>query len=315
MVPQVCLAKRRTCLLGLVALAVTFAMLLQLVFISNTSYAQTATIVWLDADVPFLKVYDTLTVTVQISNVVDLYAGEFNLDFPHDAIAVVDTNPTRSGVQIAPADCPVPDFVAINSVDNATGDLSYVVTQLNPTSPVTGSCSTAYIPIRGLQEGTVHLSFSKLLLGTREGNPIPADPNGITLTVDGTPPVSVITAPLQTTTSPITISWVATETLSGVYSVTLWYRFNEGDWINAGLTDLVGEGFVFEFPEGKGTYDFAAQAADRAGNVEVRPTQPEASTTYRSLSRLYLPVVLQRYSAIHQIPLCIYLPVVLRNSG
>ncbi|MCD6326054.1 hypothetical protein J7M28_00660, partial [bacterium] len=70
--------------------------------------------------------------------------------------------------------------------------------------------------------------------------------------------------------SPIEVSFVANDNLAGIAIVKLWYQFNGGEWIDSGLVSSTDSGtFQFEPLEGDGTYEFATQAEDFAGNVEV----------------------------------------------
>ena len=52
-----------------------------------------------------------------------------------------------------------------------------------------------------------------------------------TYTLDGTAPSSTASAPTYATSSPISVTWAATDTQSGVYSTTLWYKKEiTGSW-------------------------------------------------------------------------------------
>jgi len=115
--------------------------------------------------------------------------------------------------------------------------------------------------------------------------------------IDWMPPASVADAPVSADKGLITVTWVATDTFSGVASVTLWYKFGvDGAWTDSGLLPKSGSGGAFYFPpHGAGRYCFATQAADWAGNAEDKPTG-EGDMCCESeggMFDVYLPVVLR----------------------
>jgi hypothetical protein len=111
-------------------------------------------------------------------------------------------------------------------------------------------------------------------------------------------------ASVQTTTrvAPISVTWTATDSLSGFDSVALWVKAGEeGTWMDSGLRYRAGgelaverasDGLFLYPPEGKGTYYFATLAVDRAGNAEPVPTGDGDAHTYcETWQRAYLPLV------------------------
>lgn len=102
-----------------------------------------------------------------------------------------------------------------------------------------------------------------------------------TYALDGTPPESTASAPAYATSSPIPVTWVATDTQSGVYSTTLWYMKEvTGTWTPT-LTINAGSGtFNFYPPDADGLYLFATIAADNLQNLEAGPTVSETQTVY-----------------------------------
>jgi hypothetical protein len=118
---------------------------------------------------------EEITVTVRISDVVNLYGIELSLHFTPTDMAVVDADGAAPGVQIAVADCPKPDFVVTNAANNTAGAIEYVVTQLSPTPPFSGNCSVAHIRFRALEEGATGVGFAGLILSDNNFGQIPAD--------------------------------------------------------------------------------------------------------------------------------------------
>lgn len=132
-------------------------------------------IVWLDRPAGTIAVGDEITVTIRISDVQNLYGVDVTLHFTPADMTVVDANGTAPGVQITPADCPKADFVVTNAADNTAGTVEYVVTQLNPTPPFSGSCSVAHIRFKALQETATSVRFGALILSDNGFNQIAAD--------------------------------------------------------------------------------------------------------------------------------------------
>ena len=113
-----------------------------------------------------------------------------------------------------------------------------------------------------------------------------------------TSPQSTASAPASADTSPITVTWVATDTLSGVASVALWVKFGiGGTWTDSGLPPQSGNSGTFQFiPSNNGIYCFAARATDLAGNVGPEPVSSgDACCEYTGEHDyyIYLPSVLR----------------------
>jgi hypothetical protein len=102
---------------------------------------------------------------------------------------------------------------------------------------------------------------------------------------DYTPPASSVDPiePYWRTSLPATITATASDELSGVEGVELWYRHSPdnaawGDWRLYGVDDCGADGWSWTFgaPEGDGHYEFYSVARDRAGNVEAEPAGADA---------------------------------------
>ncbi len=102
--------------------------------------------------------------------------------------------------------------------------------------------------------------------GNPEGRPSEPD---AACTFDATAPHSSCISPAAANESPIAVSFIASDSLSGIAQTELLFSFEGGDWEYSGLqaTGTSGE-FAFAPPYGAGTYDFAAVCSDLAGNVE-----------------------------------------------
>jgi parallel beta-helix repeat protein len=94
-------------------------------------------------------------------------------------------------------------------------------------------------------------------------------------TIFDTAPPSSIAAPPADGNSILSITWTTSDTASGVASTELWYKKEAGGtWANTGLTAQPGTSGAFSYTptDGDGTYYFATQSTDNAGNVETAPT-------------------------------------------
>lgn len=112
------------------------------------------------------------------------------------------------------------------------------------------------------------------------------------LPVDVTPPHStmVVSGSLDPGVV-LSVTWVATDTQSGIDSVILWHRPSAGPWA-AALTQTGTAGvFPFTLLE-RCDSRLAVRATDRAGNVEALDSGENAATVGRCL---YLPLVLREF--------------------
>ena len=92
-------------------------------------------------------------------------------------------------------------------------------------------------------------------------------------------------APYWNTVNPLTINASASDGLSGVKNVTLYYRFSADNaswsgWVNAGVDTASSWSRNFTFPNGTGYYQFTSAATDYAKNAETGPGTMEALCVY-----------------------------------
>ncbi|MDI6916316.1 MAG: Ig-like domain-containing protein [Thermoplasmatales archaeon] len=104
---------------------------------------------------------------------------------------------------------------------------------------------------------------------------------------DNTIPTSNANAisPYWQTISPITITATASDTVSGLASVELWYRYSAdntswGAWTNFGADTVSPWSWSFTFPNGTGYYQFYSRARDNATNYEAAPGSADAICGY-----------------------------------
>ena len=132
-----------------------------------------------------VAVGETVTVTLFVQDVANLYGADIRLSFDPAVLEVQDAQPGVPGVQILPLSTFLkPDFVlrkkACNVVDPSdpdcqeAGKVWYVVTQTSPSSPVSGSGPLAAVQFKRLQPGLTTLTIATYALADRTGMLIPA---------------------------------------------------------------------------------------------------------------------------------------------
>jgi parallel beta-helix repeat protein len=104
---------------------------------------------------------------------------------------------------------------------------------------------------------------------------------------DTTPPVSSVDAipGYWRTTSPLTITAAATDALSGVKNVTLWFRSSPNNatwtaWMPYGTNAASPWSWSFGFPNGSAFYQFRTTSWDNAQNEEAAPATADAACAY-----------------------------------
>lgn len=134
-----------------------------------------ATIVRCDPSTLNAVVGATVSVTIFVQDVVDLYGLDVHLVFDPAHAQVVDADPAAVGVQIQPLSGFLsPDFVIRRSADNATGLVRYAATQVSPSQPVSGSGAVVRIDLRGTQPGAIPVPITQIELARSDGSTIPA---------------------------------------------------------------------------------------------------------------------------------------------
>jgi len=109
-------------------------------------------------------------VEIWVDDVVELYALDLELAFDVSKFQAADADPEMDGIQLVPGEVPAPDFVAVNSVDNETGAVHYVVTQLGTSGAFSGSGLVATlnwqegVTWQGGAEAEGELSFGSVIL-------------------------------------------------------------------------------------------------------------------------------------------------------
>jgi hypothetical protein len=124
---------------------------------------------------------------------------------------------------------------------------------------------------------------------------------------DITPPVSTALpiSPYWHSTSPMSVDATATDNLSGVANVTLFYSYAPLDnsswsaWTEFNTRYSPPWSWSFLFPNGKGNYKFHTIATDVAGNKEGAKTIAEAVAGYNGTP----PIAMPDYAPINEQPI------------
>ena len=109
---------------------------------------------------------------IRVDNVIDLYALDIQIKFDPTRLRVADADAGADGVQIQPGRAPMPDFVAINSVDSEKGLIRYVATQLGEVTPFSGSGVVATISWQSNPGENAAVALEAATLASKSAQPI-----------------------------------------------------------------------------------------------------------------------------------------------
>ena len=130
--------------------------------------AQTGTIVRVDPAYKLVRQGDEFVLTIQIDDVVNLYAFEILVSFPPDKLEVVSASH---------GDFLEGPFLGLITWDNDAGTVTAIVSQQNPTEPQTGSGRLVVITFQALGNRTdADIMLSEVTLSDHNGFVIPCSP-------------------------------------------------------------------------------------------------------------------------------------------
>ena len=110
-----------------------------------------------------------VTLHIMLENASDVYGIDLRASFDPALVEIMDADPAQDGIQMIPGTFVKPDFVVRNAVENGTGSLRYVVTQVNPTPPATGSGILVSLQARGKAAGKSELKIESVQMADRRG--------------------------------------------------------------------------------------------------------------------------------------------------
>ena len=112
-------------------------------------------------------------VPVEVRDVVELYAVDLTIRFNPDILQVEDANPNQAGVQPGLATFLDAGMTLFNIVDNETGTVRFVMSQINPSEGKSGDGYLLVLTFVGKQAGTSPVTVEAVEFANRYGEAIP----------------------------------------------------------------------------------------------------------------------------------------------
>lgn len=158
-------------------------------------------------------------IVVRLNNANEAYGIDVWASFDPSLLEVVDADPITGGIQVEVGSFPQPDFVAANRVDPAGGAIRYVITQMNPTSPATGSGILFTVRLRGRGvSGAGEFRIDQVEMSDRDGQLQPVSVSSATIEVVGNDltgpeaqPTGVALAPTTSEAAQVTVASIPTQ--------------------------------------------------------------------------------------------------------
>ena len=149
-------------------------------------------------------------IPIEIRNVQDLYAVDLEIHYDPRILTFEDANPQMDGIQPALGTFLDAGMVLYNTVDPEAGIIRFVMTQVNPSEPKSGSGVLIVLYAVGAAEGESTLEVVRADLSTREGVAIPSElvENSVKVAASAVE-VQATPIPVQNPTSIIVISTLA----------------------------------------------------------------------------------------------------------
>lgn len=122
-----------------------------------------------------VKVGETAQLVIEIVDVQDLYGVDLLINFDPDVLEVVDSYTNQEGIQVNLGMFLDAGLEIKNQADNEAGTVRFVMTQLNPSLPKSGSGQLVVITLKGKKVASSSpLTFEKVQLARRDGVEIQA---------------------------------------------------------------------------------------------------------------------------------------------
>lgn len=145
-------------------------------------------------------------VPVEVRDVTELYAVDLTIRFDPAVLQVEDADPNRAGVQPGLATFLDAGMTLFNEVDNATGTVRFVMSQINPSEGKSGSGNLLVLYFVGKQAGTSLVTVEKVEASNRLGEAIAVSGVDAEIVVrEGAPEVVATPIPVQDPTQIILI--------------------------------------------------------------------------------------------------------------
>ncbi|MBK9610645.1 cohesin domain-containing protein [Candidatus Amarobacter glycogenicus] len=113
------------------------------------------------------------TYVLGIANATRLFGADIEISFDPKAVAIVDADPAKEGVQVRIGPFLDPGFVVYNVADNAAGKLRVTFTQVAPRPAANGNGGILSFDLKATGGGDPALKVSAALLARNDGSPQP----------------------------------------------------------------------------------------------------------------------------------------------
>ncbi len=150
-----------------------------ILFLLLSKFANSATLVFIQPVSNIVGIDSSPSVEIRVSDVEDLYGAEIELSFDPSIL---------EASLITPGEAPKPDFIVSSNIDNTSGTISYAVTQLMPTLPVTGNFLVVEIDFEAIAVGITNLNLTNVILSDNNGTPISFSTQNGEIIIVGIPP-------------------------------------------------------------------------------------------------------------------------------
>ncbi len=145
----------------------------------------------------------TATVSVVLTEAREVYGIDVRAAFDPQLVEVVDADPAREGVQFTPGTFPQPDFLVRNVADNQAGTLRYVITQVNPTVPASGTGVIFTLQLRARADsGESSFTVGPVEMADRNGTLLPVRTENSLIRIVNEPTAPTATAVTAETDQP-----------------------------------------------------------------------------------------------------------------
>jgi len=140
----------------------------------------------------------SVEVPVEVRDVSELYAVDLTIRFDPAVLQVEDANPNQAGIQPGLATFLDAGMTLFNEVNNESGTVRFVMSQINPSEGKSGSGNLLVLYFVGKQAGTSSVSVEAVEFSNRFGEAIPVSGVDAQIVVSANAPEVVATSiPLQ----------------------------------------------------------------------------------------------------------------------
>ncbi len=161
--------------LKLSSLFLFLAVLCLIALPGRQAFAQAADTVYIGVFSDVVVAPDAVVeVPIEVKQAKGLFAVDIEMTFDPDIVTVQDADPDRPGVQLGLGDFLDPGLLLNNSVDNETGRIQFIMSQVNPSEPKDGDGVLLVLYLQGKREGETELRITKLQAADNRGLELPS---------------------------------------------------------------------------------------------------------------------------------------------